>query len=110
MIIEPLAPHSIVIVNLVNPKEKFWGMLVALSSVGVTLHGINLDSFEDWVRQVARSQEQNLDLVTMFVPLFRVERMFLDQPVGVVMSYSDQFRQIVGLTPEEFLGVAKHDA
>lgn len=97
---------SIVIVNLVNPKEKFWGVLLSLSAVGMTIRGINLDTFEDWVRQCARggNEEQTLDLATMFVPLFRLERLFLDEEVGSVQSYSDFFRQVVGQTPQSWLG------
>jgi hypothetical protein len=103
---EGLPRNSLVIINLVNPKEKFWGILTSLSEVGITLRGINLDSFEDWARQVLRDHdEQTLDLVTMFVPLFRIERIFLDEPVGAVKSYSQYFKEIVGVTAEEFLGL-----
>lgn len=100
---------AIVIVNLVNPKEKFWGVLQSLSAVGMTIRGINLDSFEDWVRQIARGQEeeQTLDLATMFVPLFRLERLFLDEAVGSVQSYADFFRQVVGETPQSWLGLGE---
>ena len=96
---------AIVIVNLVNPKEKFWGVLRSLSPVGLTIRGINLDSFEDWIRQLARDEEedQTLDLATMFVPLFRLERLFMDEPVGSVKSYSEVFRDVVGQTPQAFL-------
>lgn len=102
---EGFPPNAVVIVNLVNPKEKFWGVLRSLSAVGMTLRGINLDSFEDWVRQVGRKDpdDQTLDLVTMFVPLFRVERIFLDEDVGAVKSYSQFFEEVVGKTPGEFL-------
>ena len=100
------SPGSFVILNLVNPREKFWGALISLGAVGVTLRGINLDSFEDWVRQVARQEEEpTLDLVSMFVPLFRVERIFLDEPVGTLQSYSKYFKDLVGASPEEYLGV-----
>ena len=68
--IEGFEVSSLVIINLVNPKEKFFGVLKALSSAGVTIRAINLESFDDWVRQIARGEEPNLDLVTMFVPLF----------------------------------------
>ena len=102
---EGFAENAVVILNLVNPKEKFWGVLRSISAVGITLRGINLDSFEDWVRQVGRGDdEQTLDLVTMFVPLFRVERIFADEPVGTVRSYSQFFEDIVGLAPLKFLG------
>ena len=74
--IEGLPRNAIVIVNLVNPKEKFWGVLLSVSAAGLTLRGINLDSFEDWVRQIVARDETSIDLVTMFFPLFRLEKMF----------------------------------
>jgi len=102
---EGFAKDSIIIVNLVNPKEKFWGHLSTLSAAGLMMRGINLDSFEDWVRQLARGDEPNLDLVTMFVPLFRVERIFLDEPVGAVRSYSEFFEEVVQTPVRKFLGI-----
>lgn len=104
--VDGFAPGSIVIINLVNPKEKFWGVLRSLSPVGMTIRGINIESFEDWIRQLARNEEdQTLDLTTMFVPLFRLERMFLDESVGSVKSYSEVFREVVRKSPEEYLRV-----
>jgi hypothetical protein len=103
--IEGFEPSSLVIVNLVTPKEKFFGVLKALSPAGVTIRAINLDAFDDWVRQIAREDEPNLDLVTMFVPLFRVERIFLDEPSGDIKSYSERFQDIVGRGVREYLGL-----
>jgi hypothetical protein len=103
--IEGLPRNAIVIVNLVNPKEKFWGILLSVSAAGLTLRGINLDSFEDWVRQLVSREETSIDLVTMFFPLFRLERMFLDEPVGAIRSYSDHFTEIVGMRPEKYIGI-----
>ncbi|HKO02892.1 MAG TPA: hypothetical protein VJ032_14435 [Thermoanaerobaculia bacterium] len=102
---EGFGPSSLVVINLINPKEKFFGVLASLSSAGVTLRGINLDSFEDWVRQVAHDEEPNLALMTMFVPLFRVERIFLDEPAGSIQSYAQRFEQVVGKSLPEFLGL-----
>jgi len=103
--IEGFEPSSLVIVNLVTPKEKFFGALKALSPAGVTIRAINLESFDDWVRQIARDDEPNLDLITMFVPLFRVERIFLDEPSGDIKSYSERFEDIVGSGVREYLGL-----
>jgi len=103
--IEGFEPSALVIVNLVNPKEKFFGLLAALSPAGVTIRAINLDSFDDWIHQLARDEEPNLDLVTMFVPLFRVERIFLDEPSGAIKSYSQRFEDVVGQTLHQYLGV-----
>ncbi len=103
--IEGMPDDAIIIINLVNPKEKFWGILRSVSAAGVTIRGINLDSFNDWVGQIVHRQETSLDLVTMFFPLSRLERMFLDEPVGAVKSYSAYFEQVVGSSPEEYLGL-----
>ena len=101
--IEGFAPNALVIVNLISPKEKFFGVLRALSAAGVTMKAINLDSFDDWIHQVAREEEADIEMVTMFVPLFRVERIFLDEPAGTVKSYSQRFAQVVGRDVAEYL-------
>ena len=103
--IEGFEEHSLVIVNLVNPKEKFFGVLKALSAAGVTMRAINLDSFEDWARQVARDEDSDLDLLTMFVPMFRVERIFLDEPTGAIKSYSQRFQDVAGRDLRKYLGL-----
>jgi hypothetical protein len=103
--IEGFEPSSRIILNLVNPREKFFGVLGALSPSGITVRAINLDSFEDWLRQIAHEDEPNLGLITMFVPLFRVERIFLDEPTGAVKSYSQRFEEVVGMPIDEYLGL-----
>ncbi len=103
--IEGFLPTSLIIANLVNPKEKFFGILLALSSAGVTLRGVNLDSYEDWIHQIARNEDLDLDLITMFVPLFRVERIFLDEPSGAIKSYSQRFQEVTGVPIRTFLGL-----
>jgi hypothetical protein len=103
--IEGFEASALVIVNLVNPKEKFFGVLNALSPAGVTIRAINLDSFDDWIHQLGRDEEPDLDMVTMFVPLFRVERIFLDEPSGAIKSFSQRFQEVVGRTVHEFLGI-----
>ena len=103
--IEGFDPNALVILNLVNPKEKFFGVLRSLSTAGVTMRAMNLDSFEDWIRQVARGEELEIDMITMFVPLFRVERVFLDEPAGAIPSLSQRFEQVTGRRIEDYLGL-----
>lgn len=103
--IEGFEPDSLVIVNLVNPKEKFFGVLRALSAAGVTMRAVNLDSFEDWVHQIARGEESEIEMITMFAPLFRVERIFLDEPAGTIQSYAQRFEQVVGRTVQDYLAL-----
>jgi hypothetical protein len=103
--IEGFEPSSLVIVNLVNPKEKFFGMLTALSAAGVTVRGINLDAFEDWIRQIAHGEEEDLDVATMFFPLFRVERIYLDEGAGAMKSYGQRFHDVTGMAIHTYFGL-----
>jgi hypothetical protein len=98
-----IRPGTIVIVHLVNPTEKFWGILQELGVAGVTLRGINVSTFDDWMAQAVRPGDQTLGLSTMFVPLFRVERIFLDESVGEVESYRQRFAHRVGIPVERYL-------
>lgn len=103
--IEGFDPQALVIVNLVNPKEKFFGVLRSLSAAGVTMRAINLDSFDDWIRQIARDEETDIDMFTMFVPLFRVERIFLDEPAGAIRSFTQRFEDVTGRSIRDHLGL-----
>jgi hypothetical protein len=104
-----IRPGTIVLVHLINPTEKFWGVLHELGVAGVVLRGINLSSFDDWMAQAARRVDQTLGLSTMFVPLFRVEKIFLDEPVGAVESYRERFLKRVGMSVETYLGLKNDD-
>jgi hypothetical protein len=97
--------NSIVIVSLAAPKEKIWGQLLALSAAGVTVRGIQLDSFDDFLRQVLNQEEATVGLTTAFFPMHRVERISWDEPSGTLPSLADRFRQTVGLTIQEYLGI-----
>ena len=103
--IEGFDKSALVVVNLVNPKEKFFGVLSALSPAGMTMRGINLDAFDDWIRQIAKEEDLNLDLITMFVPLFRVERIFLDEDSGQIKSFSQRFEDTTGMPIRKYLGL-----
>jgi hypothetical protein len=105
-----IRPGSIVVVHLNNPTEKFWGVLQELAMTGVYLRGISLSTFDDWMAQAVRGKDQTLGLCAMFVPLFRIERVFLDEPVGEVESYQQRFSRRVGVPVERYLGLFDEDA
>lgn len=95
---------SVVLVHLSNPPEQFWGILEDLEPAGVTFRGLNVGSFEDFLAQAARGEELLLGFSTLFVPMFRVERIYLDEQVGAVQSYRRRFEERVGRPLGEFLG------
>lgn len=101
-----IPPGAAVIVNLSAPSEKYWGILGEIGLSGVIIRGIGVQSFDDWTAQAARGEERTLDLATMFFPLYRIERIFLDEPVGEVESYAQRFFKRVGRPVEEYLGLS----
>lgn len=93
---------SPVIVNLHSPREKIWGVLRDLNAAGVFLRGIDLNTFDDWLRMVVRG-ERNLGLTDVFLPMWRVERVALDESVDDIPSLAAQFYARVGITLDEHL-------
>jgi hypothetical protein len=94
-----------VVVFLQGPKEKVWGLLVSLETAGVLLRGIDIATFDDWLRQVAHHDETLIGLSTLFYPMARVERLERDESVGPVISYADRFAAEVGRSVYEVLGL-----
>ena len=88
------AAGSIVLVSLNTPREKFWGAILAISAAGVSLRGIDLQSFEDFMRQVKAGDEVTPSAV--FFPMHRIERIELDQRNGEIPSMQDRFESKTG--------------
>lgn len=97
--------NSIVILSLTSPKDKIWGQLVALESAGVTIRGLELDSFDDFVRQIVNQEEATVGMATVFYPMHRVERIAWDEPSGTLPSLSDRFQAKVGISIQQYLGI-----
>jgi hypothetical protein len=97
--------NSVVIVSLAAPKEKVWGLLLALNSAGITVRGIQLDSFDDFIRQILDQEEASVGPATVFYPMHRVERIAVDEPSGSIPSLAERFQKKVGLSIQEYLGI-----
>jgi len=95
---------SAVLVSLQNPKEKFWGVVLSVQTSGITVRGIDLNSFDDWSRSVAKG-DGDMGLSTTFFPIHRVERVTLDETVGSVLSLAETFEARVGQDVWSFLGL-----
>src|SRR5260370_37799685 len=82
--VAPFASNAVVLVTLNSPREKFWGALLNLAPAGISVRGIDLNSVEDFIRQVEAG-----DLVTpnaVFFPIDRTERIDLDIRNGDIPS------------------------
>jgi hypothetical protein len=98
-----MEPHSIVVVSLHTPKERVWGELLAISSAGVTLRGIDLGGFDDFVAQVLHPEGDRIGLPTLFFPMLRIERIALDEPHGSIPSMAGMFHKKVGRSLMDYL-------
>ncbi|MEM8962369.1 MAG: hypothetical protein AAGD38_12880 [Acidobacteriota bacterium] len=96
---------SFVVIHLVDPGEKYWGVVLKLDSPGLTFRGINVESFDDWMTSVASERDPSMGLVSIFVPLRRIECVFLDERVGEVESYCERFERRVGVAVTDYLGI-----
>ena len=97
--------NNIMIVSLASPKEKIWGQLLQLDAQGVTVRGIEINSFDDFVRQIVDREECTVGMTQVFYPMHRVERVALDESCGSIPSLSDRFHSLVGLSLQEYLGI-----
>jgi hypothetical protein len=96
-------PHSIVIVSLHSPREKVWGELLSITPAGVTVRGVDLNSFDHFIKQINEPESERMGLPTVFFPITRVERVSLDEPSGAIPSMSDIFARKVGRSLAEYL-------
>ncbi|HEX4945999.1 MAG TPA: hypothetical protein VFZ34_05025 [Blastocatellia bacterium] len=100
-----IEPGACVIVSLGDPREKFWGILDEINAAGVCLRGIDLNSFDELLRMLARG-ETGIYPATVFFPLRRIERILLDEDNGYLPALHSQFAQRTGQTLSQWLGSA----
>jgi hypothetical protein len=85
---------QLVLVTLQNPREKFWGMLLALTPAGASLRGVDLQSFDDFMQMVNAGEARAAS--TVFFTMHRVQRMEVDARNGGLPSLADQFTAKTG--------------
>lgn len=82
-------PGATVLVTLNNPREKFWGVVLALDHAGVSLRGIDLGSLDDFAQLIKSGEAASASAV--FFPMHRIERIELDARNGDIPSLAEQF-------------------
>ena len=93
-IVPVFTPGALVLVTLNNPREKFWGAVLEISPAGLSLRGIDLNSFDDFAGQVKSGEPAMAGAV--FFPMHRVERMELDAVNGEFPSLAQRFADKTG--------------
>lgn len=98
-----MEPRSIIVVSLHSPKEKLWGELLSIHPAGITMRGVDLNSFDHFVNQINGGESERTGLPTIFFPMTRVERIALDEPSGSIPSLSEVFARKVGQPLADYL-------
>ena len=92
----------VVLVTLSNPREKFWGSILELTPAGLSVRGLDLNSFDDFARQVRAGED--VTPAAVFFPMHRVERIELDLRNGEIPSLCERFELKTGQTAARVLG------
>jgi len=93
----------LVLITLASPREKFWGSLLAINAAGISIRGIDLNSYEQTAHAI-RSGEP-IAPATVFYPMHRVERVELDDTSGDLPSLAERFRGLSGCDAASFFNV-----
>ncbi len=99
-----IEPGASVIVSLQEPKEKFWGVIDEINAAGVFMRGVDLNSYDELLRMLARGEE-GIYPASAFFPLRRVERVLLDEPTGQAQSLVERFEARTGMRLSDYLGL-----
>src|SRR5207302_1126183 len=95
------AENSVVLITLNNPREKYWGAVIAINPSGISLRGVDLNSFEDFARLIKSGEDVSLNAV--FFPMHRVERVEMDTRNGEIPSMQERFHAKSGQVFAEFI-------
>jgi len=97
-----IQPGAAVLVVLHTPREKCWGILDEVNQAGIFLRGLDLNSFDEWLRATVH-EEPFVGLGDLFLPLWRVERVSRDESAGGIPSLREQAEQRTGRAVEELI-------
>ena len=87
--------------SLNNPREKFWGAVLELAPAGLSICGVDLSSFEDFVSLFREGETVRGSEV--FFPMHRVERIEADMRNAGIPSVSERFLAATGQSAANLL-------
>ena len=98
-----IQPGTAVLIVLHTPREKCWGLVAEISSAGVFLRGLDLNSFDEWLRATVHGEEF-VGVGDLFFPMWRVERISRDESSGGIPSLKEQVEARTGRKLEDVFG------
>ena|SRR5688572_9826736 len=92
-----------ILIVLHSPREKTWGILGEITSGGVFLRGLDLNSFDDWMQAVVHG-EPFIGFGDLFFPMWRVERISRNESTAELPSLCEQVERRTGRPIAELVG------
>lgn len=99
----PFAAGKIAVLYLREPRARMIGAVRSLDALGVSLQGLDLDAWEDWVAQWTRGEPGPLTPSLQFFPLIRVEKLQADEDVPDLPSFARRFEERTGVRLDDAL-------
>jgi hypothetical protein len=99
----PFQPGALVVLVLQSPRERVWGRLLGLDAAGVAIRGLELTPWEEVLTLVRTDQVEQVALGARFLPMHRVEAMYLDEASSGAPSLAETFRSRTGQEALTFL-------
>jgi hypothetical protein len=96
---------ALVLVSLNTPREKFWGAVLELTTAGLGVRGMDLNSLDDFARLVREGEPVSASAV--FFPMHRIERIELDTRNGSIPSLAERFESKSARGCADVLGLAE---
>ena len=96
-------PGDLVVVVLQSPRERIWGRLLGMDAAGIALRGVDLTPWEEILTLVRTGRADQVALGTRFLPMHRVETMYLDEASSGAPSLAETFHDRTGEDAGGFL-------
>jgi hypothetical protein len=97
----PFSPNTIVLITLNNPREKYWGAVIAINPAGISFREVDLNCFEDCTRLIKAGEDAVPSAVSF--PMHRVERVEMDSCSGDIPPMQERFYSNAGRRFSNFL-------
>lgn len=98
-----MAPGTIVMATLKDPRERIWGALREVKPEGITVQGIRVETVDEFINQALEVGSKQPEVPSVFYPLRRLDCYQWDQTDADIAIYSARFRERTGITIEEYL-------
>ena len=99
----PFNRGQLVVLITTGPRERLWGRLVGLEDAGVAIRAMDMATWDESLALIRKGESEQVSVSTRFIPMHRVESLYLDEACSGAPSLEQLFRAATGQDPMEFL-------